>query len=173
MSNKWHSFNIWILICHCSNYANMLGNSQLTNIWDVLWGDVLHHKTIICVRATAGLPQHTALFNNSTDYLDIGNLSHISEQKKLVSMFFFVSSVLKKCQQESKFDLCGEEEEWECDVKGEEAVQDCASGPRGGENIFSGLGLKERLGYINTHPSHFHPFWLRHTILIMWLLWPK
>lgn len=50
-------------------------------------------------------------------------------------------------------------------MKGEEAEQDCASGPQGEENIFSGLGLKERLGYINTHPSHFHPFWLGHTAL--------
>lgn len=54
----------------------MLRNSQLTNIRDVLSGDVLHHKTIMCVRATAGLVQHND-FNNLTHYLDIVNFSHI------------------------------------------------------------------------------------------------
>lgn len=39
----------------------------------------------------------------------------------------------------------------------EEAEQDCASGPQGGENIFSGLGLKAGLGYINTRPLSFPP----------------
>lgn len=50
-------------------------------------------------------------------------------------------------------------------MKGEEAESGCASGPQGEENIFSGLGLKERLGCIHTRPSHFCPFWLRHTVL--------
>lgn len=58
-------------------------------------------------------------------------------------------------------------------MKGEEAEQDRASGPQGRENIFSGLGLKERLGSINAKPSHFHPFWLSRTILKMCFVWPN
>lgn len=41
-----------------------------------------------------------------------------------------------------------------------------ASGPQGGK-AFSGLGLKERLDYIYARPSHFRPFWVWHSILIM------
>lgn len=43
----------------------------------------------------------------------------------------------------------------------------------GGRNIFSGLELEERLSYINTHPSHFHPFLLKHIILIIKQIWLK